>query len=135
MSKNKNNLYVSKGKNGDSMRIPGVLDFTGAKYPFKKKKKIIKNYQVGGELIRKTYNNTLIKLINMLTDSFENDKDNILYNKNGNKIHIKKKNRGKFTDYCGGNVTQNCINRAKKSGNKTLIKRAVFAENARKWKH
>lgn len=54
--------------------------------------------------------------------------------KSGSKIHIKKKNRGKFTDYCGGNVTQDCINRAKKSGNKTLIKRAVFAENVRKWK-
>ena len=55
--------------------------------------------------------------------------------KNGSKIYIKKKNRGKFTDYCGGNVTQDCINRAKSSGNKTLVKRAVFAENARKWKH
>lgn len=55
--------------------------------------------------------------------------------KKGSKIYIKKQNRGKFTDYCGGNVTQNCINRAKKSGNKTLVKRAVFAENARKWKH
>jgi len=48
-------------------------------------------------------------------------------------IKIKKKNRGKFTEYCGGNVTQDCINRAKHSGNKKLIKRAVFAENARKW--
>lgn len=50
-------------------------------------------------------------------------------------IKIKKKNRGKFTQYCNGNVTQECINKAKRSGNKTLIKRAVFAENARKWKH
>lgn len=50
-------------------------------------------------------------------------------------IKIKKKNRGKFTDYCGGNVTQECINKAKKSGNKTLIKRATFAENARHFKH
>ena len=48
-------------------------------------------------------------------------------------IKIKKKNRGKFTSYCGGTVTQECINRAKRSGNKTLVKRAVFAENARKW--
>lgn len=55
--------------------------------------------------------------------------------KTGNKIHIKKKNRGKFTDYCGGNVTQACINRAKRSGSSTLRKRAVFAENARHWKH
>lgn len=51
----------------------------------------------------------------------------------GNKIHIKKKNRGKFTEYCGGEVTGACIQRAKKSGNKKLIKRAVFAENSRKW--
>lgn len=53
--------------------------------------------------------------------------------KKGNKIHIKKKNRGKFTEYCGGEVTNSCIQRAKNSGNKKLIKRAVFAENARKW--
>lgn len=53
--------------------------------------------------------------------------------KKGNKIHIKKKNRGKFIEYCGGKVTGECIQRAKKSGNKKLIKRAVFAENSRKW--
>lgn len=55
--------------------------------------------------------------------------------KNGSKIHIKKKNRGKFTEYCGGKVTQKCIDKAKKSGNPKLRKRATFAENARKWKH
>lgn len=55
----------------------------------------------------------------------------ILFAKSG--IHIKKQNRGKFTDYCGGKVTDACIQKAKKSGNKKLIKRAVFAENARKW--
>ena len=55
--------------------------------------------------------------------------------KKGSGIHIKKENRGKFTDYCNGKVTQECIDKAKKSGNKKLIKRAVFAENARKWKH
>jgi hypothetical protein len=48
-------------------------------------------------------------------------------------IHIKKENTGKFTEYCDGKVTQECIDKAKKSGNKKLIKRAVFAENARKW--
>lgn len=53
--------------------------------------------------------------------------------KSGSKIRIKKKNRGKFTEYCGGNVTQECIDKAKRSGNKKLIKRATFAENARKW--
>ena len=50
-------------------------------------------------------------------------------------IHIKKKNRGKFTDYCGGKVTDACIKKAKASGNPTLVKRATFAANARKWKH
>lgn len=55
--------------------------------------------------------------------------------KQGHKIHIKKKNRGKFTAYCGGNVTSACIAKAKASGNPTLVKRATFAANARKWKH
>jgi hypothetical protein len=45
----------------------------------------------------------------------------------GSGIHIKKKNRGKFTEYCGGKVTQECINKAKKNKNPTLRKRAVFA--------
>ena len=49
------------------------------------------------------------------------------------KIHIKKKNRGKFTSYCGGTVTQSCIDKAKASGNAKLVKRAVFAENSRRW--
>ncbi len=53
----------------------------------------------------------------------------------GSKIKIKKKNRGKFTEYCGGEVTQKCIDKAKKSKNPTLRKRATFADNARKWKH
>lgn len=55
--------------------------------------------------------------------------------KKGSGIHIKKKNRGKFTEYCGGTVTDACIRRAKSSGNPTLVKRATFAANARKWKH
>ena len=48
-------------------------------------------------------------------------------------IHIKKENRGKFTEYCGGEVTDKCIQRAKKSKNPKLRKRATFAANARKW--
>jgi hypothetical protein len=50
-------------------------------------------------------------------------------------IHIKKKNKGLFTEYCNGKVTQECIDKAKKSNNPTLRKRATFAENARAWKH
>ena len=57
------------------------------------------------------------------------------YLKKGSGIHIKKKNRGKFTEYCGGEVTNECIQRAKNSKNPKLRKRATFAANARKWKH
>lgn len=57
------------------------------------------------------------------------------YFKKGSGIHIKKKNRGKFTEYCCGKVTDECIRRAKKSKNPKLRKRATFAANARKWKH
>ena len=59
----------------------------------------------------------------------------IPYFKSGSGIHIKKENRGKFTEYCNGKVTQKCIDKAKKSNNPTLRKRATFAENARAWKH
>lgn len=48
-------------------------------------------------------------------------------------IHIKKANRGKFTDYCGGKVTDECIQKAKHSSSPKLRKRATFAQNARKW--
>ena len=55
--------------------------------------------------------------------------------KKGSRIHIKKENRGKFTDYCGGEVTSACIAKGKASSNPTIRKRATFADNARKWKH
>ena len=61
--------------------------------------------------------------------------DLLLKYKKGGIIKIKSKNIGKFTKYCDGKVTQTCIDKAKKSNNQTLIKRAIFAENARKWKH
>lgn len=50
-------------------------------------------------------------------------------------IHIKKKNKGKFTDYCNGKVTQACINKGKHSSNPIIRKRATFADNARHFKH
>ena len=53
------------------------------------------------------------------------------YLKEGSKIHIKKKNRGKFTDYCGGKVTEECIRKGKNSSNPTTRKRANFAWVAR----
>ena len=62
-------------------------------------------------------------------------RDPITFAKKGGSIHIKKKNRGKFTDYCGGKVTQECIARGKKSKDPKIRKRATFAANVRKWKH
>lgn len=55
--------------------------------------------------------------------------------KKGGKIHIKPENRGKFTDYCGGKVTSECIAKGKNSSDPKIRKRATFAANARKWKH
>ena len=53
--------------------------------------------------------------------------------KNGSGIHIKKKNRGKFTDYWGGKVTEACIQKGLHSSNPATRKRANFARNARRW--
>ena len=55
--------------------------------------------------------------------------------KKGGNIHIKKKNRGKFTEYCGGKVTEECIRKGKNSSNPAIRKRAVFAQNVRSFKH
>jgi hypothetical protein len=52
--------------------------------------------------------------------------------KKGGRIHIKKKNRGKFTEYCGGKVTEECIRKGKNSKDPKIRKRATFANNARK---
>ena len=59
----------------------------------------------------------------------------IIYLKNGSKIHIKKKNRGSFTKWCGGDVTSECIRRGKNSPNPKIRKKATFADNARHFKH
>lgn len=55
--------------------------------------------------------------------------------KKGGKIHIKKSQRGSFTKYCNGKVTNECIQRGKNSPNPKIRKKAVFAQNARRWKH
>ena len=57
----------------------------------------------------------------------------IPYFKKGSGIHIKKENRGKFTDYCGGKVTSECIQRGKNSSDPKIRKRATFAQNSRSW--
>ena len=60
---------------------------------------------------------------------------NIKQYKNGSTIHIKKQNRGSFTKWCGGNVTEECIQRGKNSPNQKIRKKAIFADNARHFKH
>lgn len=58
----------------------------------------------------------------------------ITVGKTGIKIKIKKSHQGLFTEYCGGNVTNECIQRGKNSSNPAIRKRAIFAQNSRKWK-
>lgn len=50
-------------------------------------------------------------------------------------IHIKEKNKGKFTDYCGGKVTNECIEEGLASNSAKTRARAQFASNAKKWNH
>lgn len=83
------------------------------------------NLDLSGIDISKYLNNTEEVLNNELQ----------IFLKKGGKIHIKKANRGKFTKYCGGKVTQECISRGKNSSDPKIRKRATFAANARKWKH
>lgn len=66
-----------------------------------------------------------------IIDSMNNSTKLIPIGKSG--IHIKKKNRGKFTSYCGGKVTDACIQKGKNSPNPAIRKRATFADNARHW--
>lgn len=68
-----------------------------------------------------------------LPNSFESPKLNTFAE--GGKIHIKPENRGKFTKYCGGKVTSECIAKGKRSSDPAVRKRATFAANARKWHH
>lgn len=68
-----------------------------------------------------------------LPNSFESSELNTFAK--GGEMHIKPENRGKFTKYCGGKVTSECIARGKRSSNPAVRKRATFAANARKWHH
>jgi len=58
--------------------------------------------------------------------------------KSTSKIKIKPSKKGTFTAYCKRKghkgVTSSCISQAKRSGSKAIKKKAVFAENARKWR-
>ena len=90
------------------------------------------------ETLQELWNSLIEKSKNVDLESipmFRNGSKLIPRHKKGSGIHIKKANRGKFTEYCGGNVTSSCIAKGKRSSSPTIRKRATFAANARKWKH
>lgn len=89
------------------------------------------------ELIQAKFKEEVSKLSASDIPSLKNGGKTVRLSKKGgkNKIHIKKENRGKFTEYCGGNVTSECISRGKNSPDPAIRKRATFAANARKWNH
>ena len=85
------------------------------------------------ELLEKLMNFTYTQ-IEMDSINYPNLIDNEIEGfKSGGKIHIKKKNRGSFTRWCNGKVTEECIKRGKNSSNPAIRKKAVFAQNARRW--
>lgn len=71
------------------------------------------------------------KIVPEMFNLYRTGKKSLIYQKGG--IHIKPENKGKFTDYCGGKVTDECIQKGKNSPSAVIRKRAVFAQNARKW--
>ena len=73
--------------------------------------------------------------VNIESSSQKHEMNAIERFKKGNKIKIKKENVGSFTKYCGGNVTEACIQKGKNSPSPKIRKKATFAANARKWSH
>ena len=114
-----------------NMFIEGTPEYIKSKWYYPDKKQLEK------------WNSHLIPYINNIRDYLETgvkpehviEPAIVTAYKKGGSIYIKKKNRGKFTDYCGGKVTQECITRGKKSSDPKIRKRATFAANARRWKH
>ena len=51
------------------------------------------------------------------------------------KIEIKPENKGLFTEYCGGKVTDKCISQGLGSPSEAIRKQAQFAKNARSFDH
>lgn len=88
-------------------------------------------FAFGGNLFDEVVGNGFNQVFPMMQQEKTVQAANIA--KDGGGIHIKKKNRGKFTEYCGGKVTSECIARGKRSSNPTTRKRATFAQNARNW--
>ena len=68
-----------------------------------------------------------------------NNKDQVLAEKIINEAKRKKKwiqkvdmKKGAFADYCGGKVTQDCIDKAMKSDDAHVVHMATLAQNLRK---
>lgn len=99
------------------------MDGKGTATGYKKMKK--GGYEIDRMLIVRKLLPELLKLGRLGTGKYRN------YKKGG--IHINPENKGKFTDYCNGKVTEECIQRGLNSSNPTTRKRANFARNARKW--
>ena len=83
---------------------------------------------------------------NFIINNNKNLDLNLLLNKNlqldaierfkkGNKIKIKDSHKGRFTSYCNGKVTEECIRKGKNSSDPKIRKQATFAANSRTWKH
>lgn len=62
-------------------------------------------------------------LYNKINNQKQGGKMNTLkFLKNGSEIHIKEKNKGKFTEYCQGKVTSKCIAKEKRNSNPVIRK-------------
>jgi hypothetical protein len=81
-------------------------------------------------------------ILNLLTKRIENDKDEEEFEEPEERLEEAKKfiqkamkkmekkgTEGSFKEYCGGEVTKSCIDKAMKSGDSKLIKKANFAKN------
>ena len=53
----------------------------------------------------------------------------------GLNIEIKPSHKGKFTEYCGGKVTDKCISKGLGSPSEAARKQAQFALNSKFWDH
>ena len=119
-------------------RFGGNTDYNEAAFHLLDNSKILNPYAIRRE-VKKLDDSKIGQIIQGLeTLGYRKNggkMDVLEFLKNGSGIHIKKKNRGKFTSYCGGKVTDECIQKGKNSSNPAIRKRATFAANARKWKH
>ena len=124
-------LFLLRKKLLDS----GVYDIRKANNPFTKQhlEQFKKKNKDKIRLFDNFSDEDIIWMMNNVAQNNSKLDKSAYYAKSG--IKIKKSNRGKFTSYCGGEVTSACIQKGKNSSDPAVRKRATFAANARKWKH